>query len=103
MSSDFLSIVGSVAAFIALTLFLTLRAKRKYAEQWQGSVTAVTKISGDTEDSTGPDLMRIQYRRDDGKTGSVNLDEATFRARFAGVKAGDRLAKRPGEGIPERV
>jgi hypothetical protein len=103
MSSDLLSIVGSVAAFGALTLFLTFRSKRKYAEQWQGSVTRISRMTGDGDDSPGRDLMRIEYRRDDGKTGRVDLDEATFQSRFAGVKPGDRLAKRPGEGMPERA
>lgn len=103
MSSDLLSIAGSVGAFGALTLFLTFRARRKYSEQWQGSVTALKRISGDGEEISGPDRIRIQYRRDDGETGSVDLDEATFGSRFAGLKAGDRLTKRAGQGIPERA
>jgi len=102
MNSDVLPIAGGLCAFLGLTAVLTLRARKKMGEQWQGSVTGVKRLADTSDEGTGRETIRLTYRRDDGKAGSFDLDEGTFNARFAGMKPGDRLLKRAGAGLPER-
>ncbi|MGQ9918796.1 MAG: hypothetical protein ACUVS7_15415 [Bryobacteraceae bacterium] len=101
MNSDVLSIAGGLCAFLGLTAVVTLRARKKMTEQWQGSVTGLKRLADKSDEGTGREMIRLSYRRDDGKAGSFDLDEGTFNARFAGVKPGDRLMKRAGTGLPE--
>jgi hypothetical protein len=102
MSDNIVPIVVAIVAFVLLTAILTLRSKKKYAEQWSGSVTEVRRYESGGNEGTPQSRVKLKWKRDNGSSGSLDLDEATFDKLYAGLKQGDRLCKKTGEGMPVR-
>lgn len=100
MNETFMTIVLVVVVFIVLTVILSLKSRKKYAEQWHGSVTEIRRYESGGSEGSSQSRVKLKWKRDDGASGSLDLDEGAFDRLYANLKQGDRLVKKAGEGMP---
>ena len=100
--------VYAIAAFVALTVILTLIGLKQRNSSWQGAVTKLRTYSVDRNKSNdGPadyeDWITLYYRTDGGKKGKFDFPKKGFDDIYTGLKVGDRLVKNKGEYYPQKV
>ncbi len=100
MNETFMTIVLAAVAFLVLTVILSIKSRKKYAEQWHGSVTEIRRYESGGNEGETQSRVKLLWKRDDGSSGSLDLDEGTFDRIYANLKQGDRLIKKAGEGMP---
>ena len=74
MSENIVAISAAILAFVFLAAILTLRSRKKYAEQWSGSVTEVRRYESGSNEGTPQSRVKLKWKRDNGSSGSLDLD-----------------------------
>jgi len=100
--------IYGIAAFVTLTIILTLVSIRKRNASWQGKVTKLKTYSVDRNRSDdGPsdfeDWITVYYQTDSGKKGKYDFPKRGFDDIYPDLKVGDRLLKNKGEYYPSKV
>lgn len=97
---EILGLIGGVALAVVIAIVIMYAQKRKRGQAWKAVVTGISRIRGGEHEHSGQDQVKIKYRRDDGRKGTLKIDEYGFGAKYPGLKPGDRIIKEAGEDLP---
>lgn len=100
---DMLGLVAGIGLAVAIAVVIVWVQKKKRARSWDAVVTDIRRQEIADQDGHYRVDFKIKYKRSDGKTGSLSLDENGYTRTFPGLKVGDRLSKAAGEDYPRVV
>jgi hypothetical protein len=104
--NDLQNVLLTVGFVAAVTVVITLYARRKMADRWSGAVERVRSFQRPDPNSNHSFVHKVAvtFRTDTGRRVKIELERSRYEAAFPdGLAAGDRVEKAPGAWFPARV
>ena len=104
--NDLQNVLLTVGFVAAVTVVITLYARRKMAQSWGGAVERVRTFQrpDPNVDRSFVHKVAVTFRTDQGRRVKIELERSRYDAMFpSGLVAGDRVEKTPGAWFPARV
>jgi hypothetical protein len=89
-----------LAAAIAVVGGILAISRRQLRSAWEGTVVQISEQLDQDEQRGVYRRKVITYREPGGRLGTLAVEADQFERLYAGLAAGDRLVKRPGERWP---